>query len=328
MSDPTQTSLKYISIPLQSLKTGNREIDFDIYIKLSEDNYAHLFSRTTGIDYKRLFQYAQKGVTELYIRPEDELLYQKFSGETAEVIMNNPSLASEKKVACIINMTEQTMVEIFSKFSIDDQVADSTKKVVNNYVELLHSDPKSLVMLMRLVSHGEYLYYHSIAVAIFSIFLSKASGLFNRRLIETIGLGAFLHDLGCVHIPREITESPHDLTAAQWKVMRAHPKVGLQMLEKATTIPDEVRYIVYQHHEEPGAQGYPNQIGGNAIYYPAKIVSVADGFSALISKRPFRAAFSTEQAMHIIQSDPGKFDREIVRLLITLFTKKAEKKAA
>ena len=52
------------------------------------------------------------------------------------------------------------------------------------------------------------------------------------------------------------------------------------MIENTQNIPDEVRYIVYQHHEQPCAKGYPNGLGGPVIYYPAKIVALADGLSA------------------------------------------------
>src|SRR5690606_29186782 len=106
-----------------------------------------------------------------------------------------------------------------------------------------------------------------------------------------------------------------------WKEMRTHPKLGLRMVEQTRNIPDEVRYIIYQHHEEPGGQGYPNGLRGPVIYYPAKIVALADAFSALISNRPYRPAYSVEQAIHVIQSQRGKYDRDLVKILSAVFMK-------
>ncbi len=103
--------------------------------------------------------------------------------------------------------------------------------------------------------------------------------------------------------------------------MRSHPILGLAMLENCHNIPDEVRYIVYQHHEEPGGHGYPNGLRGPVIYYPSKIVALADAFSALISKRPFRPPYTTEQAIHILQAEGAKYDRELVRILSSIFLK-------
>jgi putative nucleotidyltransferase with HDIG domain len=199
---------------------------------------------------------------------------------------------------------------------------------MKNYVKLMTDNPKTLALILKLVSHGDYLYYHSIAVAIFSMFIAKASGQFNQRTLELLGLGGFLHDIGYTQINKDIIESPKQLTAAEWTEIRAHPKLGLRMIENTPNIPDEVRYIVYQHHEEPSGKGYPNGLHGAVTYYPAKVVALADAFSALISKRPFRPAHTVEQAIQILRSETGKFDRELVQILSSIFMRDRGSKAA
>jgi len=317
-----QTDFKPVDIT--TFRNATRDISFDVYLKLSDENFAHVFSRTTGLDYKRLAQYIQKGVTELFIRPEDEPLYKKFVTRTAESIFNDPETSHEKKIATLLNMTEQNMAEIFTQLNVPDDTATKTQRVVKNYVDLMIEKPKTLALILKLVSHGEYLYYHSIAVAIFSMFIAKASGQFNQRLLEIVGMGGFLHDIGFTQIPKEILNSSEELSPVQWKVIRSHPKVGLKMLEGTPTVPDEVRYIVYQHHEQPSGHGYPNGLRNAVIYYPAKIAAIADGFSALISKRPFRPAYSVEQAIRILQSQTGKHDKELLRLLASVFLRQTE----
>ena len=80
--------------------------------------------------------------------------------------------------------------------------------------------------MLKLVSHGDYLYYHSIAVAIFSMFIARASGQFNQRTLEIVGLGGFLHDIGSVQLAKEIVCSPLGLDDDQWADMKEHPKLG------------------------------------------------------------------------------------------------------
>ena len=218
------------------------------------------------------------------------------------------------------------MTELFSQVSVSDETAESTQKVVRSYVDLMSKNPQTLATILKLVSHGEYLYYHSIAVAIFSIFIGRALGQFNSQTLEWIGMGGFLHDIGCAQLSDEIVNSPIDLTDDQWDQMHTHPKLGLKMLETAASIPDEVRYIVYQHHEEPGGQGYPNGISAPVIYFPARIIGVADSFSALISKRPFRPAYSIPEALEIMRKQKGKYDQELVNLLSALFIHRNESK--
>lgn len=322
MKDSTHDiDLRYEPVDIQSFRSATRDITFDVYLRLSADNLAHVFSRATGLDYKRLAQYMQKGVKELWIRREDRAAYEQYVLRGTDAIFQDPATPTERKIATLLNMTEQNMAELFSQVEVSPETAATSQRVVQNYVQLMTENPKSLAILLKLVSHGDYLYYHSIAVAIFSMFLAKATGRFNQRMLEIVGLGGFLHDIGCTQLPREVVNSPTALTAEQWEQMHSHTKLGLKMLESAKNIPDEVRYIVYQHHERPGGQGYPNRVAGSVIYYPAKIVALADAFSALISRRPFRPAYPVAQAVAILQDEAvqGKFDEELVRILASIF---------
>jgi putative nucleotidyltransferase with HDIG domain len=294
-------------------------------LKLSDDNVVHVFSRTTGLDYKRLAQYIQKGVKTLYVHPEDQLAYNTFIARPAIEIFADPSTPQEKKIAILLNMTEQNMAELFSQISVEEETAANSQKIIQNYVNLMIQKPETLATILKLVSHGEYLYYHSIAVAILSMFLAKASGQFNHRTLEIVGMGGFLHDIGCTQLPKEIVSSPDELSDDQWKQMHTHPKLGLKMIENTPSIPDEVRYIVYQHHEQPSGRGYPNGLHGPVIYYPAKIVALADSFSSLISNRPFRKAHTVEEAITILSGEVGKFDRGLVQLLASVFGRRAPK---
>ena len=326
MSDLSQQ--QYISVDIRSFRNTTRDIQFDVFLKIADSNYAHVFSRATGLDYKRLASYIAKGQTELHVRAEDQLLYQEFVKTTADSVILDPNVSPEKKVATLLNMTEQNMAEIFQQVSINEDTAAATERVVKNYIQMLAENPKSLATLLRLVSHGEYLYYHSVAVSIFSILLARATGHFNQQMLEMIALGGFLHDIGCTQVAQAILDSPSELGPQDWKEVRSHTKLGLQMIEKTPNIPDEVRYMVYQHHEEPDGSGYPNGLRSQAIYYPAKIVAVADAFSALISKRPYRPAFTVEQAVHVLQSNSGKHDPALIAMLATIFLRDKGRRAA
>lgn len=319
---------KFVGVDIKSFRNSTRDINFDVFLKLGEGNYAHIFSRTTGLDYKRLAQYIQKGVSELHIRAEDKAEFESFVSRPAETIFHDPNTSQEKKIATLLNMTEQNMAELFSSLDVPEDTAANTQKVVNNYVNLMVDSPKTLAIILKLVAHGDYLYYHSIAVAIFSMFIARASGQFNSRMLEIVGLGGFLHDIGSTQLPKEVICSPDELSPVEWKVMRSHTTIGLRMIENTPNIPDEVRYIVYQHHEEPSGHGYPNGLRGSVIYYPAKIVALADAFSALISARPFRPAYTVEQALQILTTESGKHDRDLVKLLVSVFSRQGGQKAA
>lgn len=306
-----------VPVPIESFRRVTRDISFDVYLRLSDENVAHVFSKTTGLDYKRLAGYIQRGVAQLWIRQEDEAAYHAFVSKTALSIFEDPDTPQEKKIATLLNMTEQNMAEIFSQVPVREETATDAKRLMRSYVDLMTSSPQSLALILRLVSHGEYLYYHSIAVSIFSLFIAKATGQFDSRMLELVGLGGFLHDIGCAQLPRELLESQKEYDAEQQRIFEDHPRLGLNVLHDSPRIPQEVRYIVYQHHEEPGGRGFPNHLIRSRIYYPARVVAVGDAFSALISKLPYRPAATPEQAIRILQAS-GRHDRELVTVLASI----------
>jgi putative nucleotidyltransferase with HDIG domain len=312
-----------VAVPIESFRRVTRDISFDVFLKLSEDNVVHVFSRATGLDYKRLANYIQKGVAFLYIRKEDEEAYKAFVSKSLDGIINSPETTPEKKIAALLNMTEQNMSEIFAQANVREETVEDTQRLVGSYVDLMTKNPQSLAVILKLVAHGEYLYYHSVAVSIFTLFIAKASGHFNRETLEIMGMGAFLHDIGQIQLPREIFDTPAKLTPAEREQMNQHPKLGLEMLQDLPNIPEEVRYIIYQHHEEPKGTGYPNGLCGQAIYYPARVVALADTFSALVSKRPFRPAYSVEEAIAILRENKEKFDPDLVELLAAVILRPA-----
>ncbi len=317
-----ESAEQLIPIDIKSFRSTTRDITFDVYLKISATNIAHVFSRATGLDYKRLAQYIQKGVEHLYIHPDDQDIYRLFISRPAQEIFQDPQTLPEKKIATLINMTEQNMSELFTQLNINDETAENTEKLIKNYVNIMINNPETLTVILKLASHGDYLYYHSVAVSIMSMFIAKASGQFNQRMLELVGLGGFLHDIGCTQLPKEVVCSSTELTLDQWREIHSHPKLGMKMTEGTQYIPDEVRYIIYQHHEQPSSRGYPNHLHGPVIYYPAKIVALADCFSALISKRPFRPAYSVPEALSIIKNSEGKFDRDLAKVLAVIFEPK------
>jgi putative nucleotidyltransferase with HDIG domain len=324
-----ETASSLVAVDILSFRGATRDINFDVYLKLSEDNIAHIFSRTTGLDYKRLAQYISKGVKEVFIHPDDVPAYKDFIARPAQSVFSDPNTSQEKKIASLLNMTEQNMAELFTQMNISEETGESARNVIQGYVKLMTSSPQNLALILKLVSHGEYLYYHSIAVAIFSMFIAKASGQFNQRTLELVGLGGFMHDIGITQLPKELLETAKVYEEEDRNQMEAHSQLGLKMLELTASIPDEVRHIVYQHHEEPRGRGYPNKIQGPVLYYPAKIVALADSFSALISKRPYRPAYSVEKAIEILRAETvrGKYDRDLMAIVASVFLRTTSKAA-
>ena len=157
---------------------------------------------------------------------------------------------------------------------------------------------------------------HNYRVTVYAIRLAEAlnhAGTPMRQLIA----GAFLHDVGKIGISDNILLKPGKLTDEEFMVMRTHVALGVDILAKSDWLL-EARDVVEFHHEKYDGNGYQKGLKGEDIPLNARIFAIADVFDALISERPYKKAFSFDDAMRILQEGRGThFDP----LLLDAFTK-------
>ena len=130
--------------------------------------------------------------------------------------------------------------------------------------------------------------------------------------------GFLLHDAGKIGVPERILSKPGPLTAAEWRVMRAHPVIGYQMLENIPFMTTAAE-IVRCHHEMFDGSGYPEGLRGEQIPLPARAFSIVDAFDAMTTDRPYRAAMPTERAAAELSRMAGtQFDPDVVAVFLPL----------
>ena len=127
-----------------------------------------------------------------------------------------------------------------------------------------------------------------------------------------------MHDVGKIGIPDAILQKPGKLEPEEWFIMQQHARIGADIIgEHATGLLQTARMIALYHHEKWDGSGYPNGVAGNDIPQAARIIAIADVFDALTSVRPYKAAWSVEDALALIQRESGKhFDPELVPLFV------------
>lgn len=136
--------------------------------------------------------------------------------------------------------------------------------------------------------------------------------LFNVRY------GALLHDVGKITVPKAILQKVGKLTPEEWVIMREHTVRGQEMLDRVGGSLAAVGRIVRHSHEHFDGSGYPDGLCGEAIPIEARIVAVADAWSAMTSSRPYRRALSAEVAADELKRCAGsQFDPTVVTALLT-----------
>ncbi len=193
----------------------------------------------------------------------------------------------------------------------------------------------------------EYTRGHSVLVSKYSAAISVEMGL-SASIIESIQIAGLLHDLGKIGVPGEILVKKGKLTNDEYGIVKTHPAIALKILGpvefphfvneehlseappeltlslfEGADLSSEVKLMIYHHHEKYTGGGYPQGIKGEEIPLGARILSVADTFEALTADRPYRKAFSLNEAIKILREISGEqLDSKIVEVFIKIIKEK------
>lgn len=158
---------------------------------------------------------------------------------------------------------------------------------------------------------------HSERVTDLTLVLARRLAVPEHEL-DHIRRGALLHDIGKMGVSDGILRKPGKLTAAEWKEMRKHPAYARDLLAPVPFLQPAID-IPYSHHEKWDGSGYPLGLKGEEIPLPARLFAVVDVFDALTSDRPYRKAWSTDEALEHIREQSGKhFDPAVVSAFMEL----------
>ncbi|MEN6356867.1 MAG: HD domain-containing phosphohydrolase [Armatimonadota bacterium] len=154
--------------------------------------------------------------------------------------------------------------------------------------------------------------HHSIRVRICASLLGQACSLDGRRM-TTLAIAAEIHDIGKLYISPGLLDKRDMLSQEDWAILRKHPMLGAKIAAAAFPLMPDVAECVLCHHERVDGSGYPQALKSDQFSLEAKIIAVADVFVALLEERPYRRAYSPDQALSILIKDDGiKYDNIVV----------------
>jgi HD-GYP domain-containing protein (c-di-GMP phosphodiesterase class II) len=197
----------------------------------------------------------------------------------------------------------------------------------------------------------EYTRGHSVLVSKYSVAIASELGL-SSTMVESIQIAGLLHDLGKIGVPEEILVKKGKLTDNEFEVVKAHPEIAMKILGpvefpsftqrqtqnetyvesppeltlnlfEEADLSSDVKLMIFHHHEKFAGGGYPKGIKGDEIPLGARILAVSDTFEALTANRPYRKAFTEEEAVKILLQISGEqLDPKITNLFIKLLKTK------
>jgi HD-GYP domain-containing protein (c-di-GMP phosphodiesterase class II) len=189
--------------------------------------------------------------------------------------------------------------------------------IVSDSVEL---DIDSIVgfgqLLARVIDfRSPFTATHSAGVAASAEILARLSGFSDEDQVK-IRVAGYLHDLGKLAVPTEVLEKAGALSGAEWNVIHTHTYFGFRTLQKVPAM-ETLNVWGSLHHEMLDGSGYPFHLTAKDLPRGARIMAVADIFSALAEDRPYRKGMARKEAVEIVErkARDGLLDREIVDTL-------------
>jgi HD-GYP domain-containing protein (c-di-GMP phosphodiesterase class II) len=196
------------------------------------------------------------------------------------------------------------------------------KRVVQTIVDQVLKNEVSLIGLTTIRDYDEYTFTHSVNVCIFSVSIGKRLGLSKLQLYD-LGLSALFHDVGKSRVPIEILSKEGALSDEEWRIMQAHPWLGvltLFALRGYGEIPYRAMIVAYEHHMKVDLTGYPKSLRPRQLSVFSKIVAVADAFDAATTRRSYQTVpLQPDEVLREMWENPRRgFDPVLVKALINL----------
>lgn len=240
---------------------------------------------------------------------EKEVRYEALeAGATA--FLTRPIDQIECRTSCrnLLKMHEQHLIIQDRAEWLARQVEVATEQITEREKETI----------LRLARAGEYrdegTGNHVIRMAKYSRLIAEALGTFSNQDCDDLEYAAPMHDIGKIGIPDGILLKPGKLNEYEWDIMQTHTTIGHAILSDSQSRYMKIGAIIaLNHHERYDGKGYPNGLKGEEIPLIARVVAVADVFDALVSARPYKHAWDTDEAVAYIEQQAGThFDPQCV----------------
>ena len=309
--------IEYCKVSIEEF-VSKPQIDFDVFIKLSEDKIIKLAHKGQQIPKDKVELFKSKGLKHLYILRDDFNKLVNFNLNIAKLIKDRNDISSEKK----LNFLKYTGEVILEKTFIDGVNKESfseAKSFLDLTLNTITQSNEGFELLNVLNSNSDTLYAHSLGVSLYSGLIAKSLGIESTTTLFKISLAGLFHDIGKKEIDRELLEKPrHLVTREERKIIESHVTRGQEILNSMQGIHSDVVRIVSEHHEDLLGQGYPQGKKKFELHPLSKIIQCANIFVNLTLgvhlDKPIQIIISQMETLY-----EERLDAACINALRTLF---------
>lgn len=298
-TDPTQVEGIYLeqNSDLVLLDLNMPEMDgYQVLSKIREvdPDYPPIIVLTAQSDRESRIKALDLGARDFLAKPFDRVELMTRIRNMLEVRIMTTAMKNQNKI-------------------LDGMVKERTRELNDTRLEVIH----------RLGRAAEYrddmTGLHIIRMSRYSQLLGLAVGM-DEREAETLLNASPMHDIGKIGIPDNILLKPGKLDPDEWKIMKTHVDIGVEILSGSDSVlMDMAAEVAQNHHEKWDGSGYPCGLVGEDIPLTGRVVAVADVFDALTTERPYKKAWPIEEAIEFLREQSGKhFEPKLVELFLEI----------
>lgn len=188
--------------------------------------------------------------------------------------------------------------------------------VVERIADSIFRNRDALISLARLKHRDSYTFEHSVSVCVLLVSFCQALR-YERDVMQEVGVGGLLHDIGKMMIPDAILNKPAALLPHEFVVMQSHSALGREILRQTAGVPEAAVHIAAEHHERFDGTGYPDRIKGHEISVFGQMASIVDVYDALTSNRIYHKGIEPTAALKkLFEWSKSHFSEELVHHFI------------
>lgn len=196
------------------------------------------------------------------------------------------------------------------------------KPVVSKLLQQIVEQPEAMMIQFCLDKMRRFdgtLANHGMDVCVLTLILAVENSCTESEM-EALGLGALLHDIGFVRLPRNLYRKTSPLTEQEQVLMRQHPQLAATVLSKIDSLPEAVSQIIAQHHEFQDGSGFPKSVKPGGLFPLAQLMALADTYDDLVTSRYGRAPLLPHDAIRqlFVLGAKGRYDKNLVEVAIKM----------
>ncbi|HEX5475976.1 MAG TPA: HD-GYP domain-containing protein [Vicinamibacterales bacterium] len=194
----------------------------------------------------------------------------------------------------------------------------AARMIIESLAKLVGQDRTSLLALTAMKRYDNYTFTHMVNVSVLAMAQARSLNL-QGPLLREFGFAALMHDIGKVHTPLEVLNKPDKLTKEEFGLMKRHVIDGAHILRRTPEMPALAPVVAFEHHLRQDLSGYPEAVGTRELNLCTQIVSIADVYDALRSKRVYRDGLPSDRIREVMtQKDSPAFNGRLLRRFINL----------